>query len=197
MPNPAGKRHVVTGLKTRLGFPWLFEPRPNDDGKAKYECMLMVPKTDKATVAAIRVAEKAAAEEAKNTKFGGKIPANLPTIVKDGDEDFDLEDYPQVEGHYVLNVRSADRPSVVDSQVQPIIDPTEVYAGCYVRASIDFYGYNYQGKKGISAGLNGIQKVADGEPLGGRTRATDDFSALDEDETDFTSTDGDDEDLLG
>ena len=69
---------------------------------------------------------------------------------------------------------------------QPIIDTSEVYSGVYGRASITFYAFNSNGNKGIACGLNNLQKIADGEPLGGKTRAEDDFADLDdEDDDDF------------
>ena len=60
------------------------------------------------------------------------------------------------------------------------------YSGCYGNITVTFFGYNSNGNRGIAAGLGNIQKVKDGEPLGGRARASDEFSALDDDE-DFLS----------
>lgn len=42
--------------------------------------------------------------------------------------------------------------------------------------SINFYAFNSNGNKGIACGLGNIQKIRDGEPLGGRTNAADDFA---------------------
>lgn len=86
-------------------------------------------------------------------------------------------------GHYFMNVSSKTKPGVVDSQVQPILDSTEVYSGCYGRVSINFYPYDTAGNRGIGAGLNNVQKLADGESLGGKSRAEDDFEV--EDDEDF------------
>ena len=72
----------------------------------------------------------------------------------------------------------------IRDSVQPILDRNEVYSGCYARVSISLYPFNTNGNKGIACGLGNIQKIADGEPLGGRTRAEDDFEAYDE-EDDF------------
>ncbi|MDB1768752.1 DUF2815 family protein, partial [Eggerthella lenta] len=60
--------------------------------------------------------------------------------------------------------------------VNPIIDRSEVYSGVYARVSINFYAFNSNGNKGIACGLGNIQKIRDGEPLGGRTNAADDFA---------------------
>ena len=76
------------------------------------------------------------------------------------------------------------KPGIVDRQLNEIIDSTEVYSGCYARASINFFPYNQAGNKGIACGLNNIQKLEDGEYLGGRSRPEDDFEALDNPEDD-------------
>lgn len=63
-----------------------------------------------------------------------------------------------------------------------ILDRSEVYSGCYARVSLSFYAFNSNGNKGVACGLGNIQKVRDGEPLGGRTNAEDDFATLDDDD---------------
>ena len=61
-----------------------------------------------------------------------------------------------------------------------------MYSGCYGRISVNFYGFNSNGNHGIAAGLGNIQKLRDGESLGGRTNAEDDFDAVEvDDEEDF------------
>jgi hypothetical protein len=91
----------------------------------------------------------------------------------------------ECKGHYVLNASSKNKPGVVDAALQPIIEPTEFYSGCYGRASLNFFAYNQAGNRGIGCGLNNLQKLADGEPLGGKSRPEDDFS--DEADDDFLS----------
>ena len=66
--------------------------------------------------------------------------------------------------------------------MQPILDQSEVYSGCYGRISVNFYGFNSNGNRGIAAGLGNIQKLRDGESLGGRTSAEEDFDAVEVDE---------------
>ena len=101
---------------------------------------------------------------------------------QDGDEDADLEMYPEYAGHYYFSVSSKTKPGIVDKDLDPIIDSTEVYSGCFARVSINAFPYNVQGNKGVSFGLNHVQKLADGDYLGGRSRAEDDFDTWDEDE---------------
>lgn len=175
---------VVTG-KVRLSYVHLFEPYsalPNQD--PKYSCVLLIPKSDKVTLKKIRTAIEAAAEAGKHSKFNGSIPKNLKTTLRDGDEEADLERNPEYEGHMFMSVTSKTRPGIVDRDVNPIMDSTEVYSGCYARVSINAFAYNTQGNRGISFGLNHVQKLADGEFLGGRSKAEDDFEPLDEDEAD-------------
>ena len=72
----------------------------------------------------------------------------------------------------------------MDADRNPILDASELYSGIVGRASINFYAYNSNGNRGIACGLNNLQKLADGTPLGGHSRAEDDF-AEDEDGEDF------------
>ena len=69
----------------------------------------------------------------------------------------------------------------MDAARNPIIEHSEVYSGVYGRASINFYAFNSNGNRGIACGLNNLQKISDGDPLGGKTRAEDDFADEDED----------------
>lgn len=171
---------VVTG-KVRLSYVHLFEPySSNPTQEEKYSCVLLIPKTDKATIAKLNAAEAAAKEAGKTTKWNGRLPANLKSIIHDGDTEADLERNPEYAGHLYMSVSSKTRPGVVDQQVDPVLDSTEVYSGCYARVSINAYPYDTQGNRGVSFGLNHVQKLADGESFGGRSRAEDDFDAVEE-----------------
>lgn len=180
----ASPTRVVTG-KVRLSYVHLFQPYSIDgDQDPKFSVMLLIPKKDKQTLADLRAAEEAAAEVGKSTKFGGKIPSNLASIIRDGDEF--AEDYPERKGHWFMSVTSPPdrKPGVVDQNVQPILESSEVYSGCYARLSLNAFPYKFGNKKGVSFGIVNVQKLADGEPLGGSTRAEDDFDAVD-DESDL------------
>lgn len=175
---------VVTG-KVRLSYVHLFEPfSQNPDQPEKYSCVILIPKSDKKTLNAIKKAQAAAAEAGKARVFNGKVPANLKTTLHDGDEDGDLERNPEYEGHYFMSVNSKTKPGIVDKNVNPILDSSEVYSGCFARVSINAFAYNTQGNRGVSFGLNHVQKLADGDYLGGRTRAEDDFEAIDDEDED-------------
>ena len=90
-------------------------------------------------------------------------------------------DDPAYANAYFVNANSTTAPGVVDANRNEILDKSEVYSGCYGRASISFYAFNANGNKGIACGLNNLQKIKDGEPLGGRASAESDF-ATEEDE---------------
>lgn len=170
---------VTTG-KVRLSYVNLLTPRASDEeGKdAKYSCVLLIPKSDKATIKAIEAAIEVAKERDK-AKWGGKIPSNLKTTFRDGDEE-DPEERPELVGHMFMNVSAKNKPGIVDKAVNPITDADEVYSGMFARVAIRAYGYNTSGNKGVTFGLDHVQKVADGDFLGGRTRAEDVFDAIDD-----------------
>lgn len=175
---------VVTGL-VRFSYLHIWEAVAIEEGQdKKYSASLIIPKSDKETLAKIKAAI-AAATEAGKAKFGGKIPANLKTPLRDGDvERPDDEAYAD---SYFLNANAKTKPGVVDKNANPIMDQDEVYSGCYGRASVTFYAFNTSGNKGIACGLNHIMKVKDGESLGGRSTA----------ESDFAEVLGADDDMLG
>jgi len=176
-PKKASPTKVVTG-QVRLSYVNLLRPRAQEEGKdPKYSCAVLIPKTDKDTVAKIHAAVKVAAENGKEL-FGGKIPPNLKTPLRDGDTERDDEAYA---GHWFLNASSFDKPGLVDENVQEVLDPSMVYSGTYARVSLNFYPYSQKGNRGVGAGLQNVQLLPGGAALSGRSRPSDDFSAVDED----------------
>ena len=171
---------VVTG-KARLSYAHVWEPASVNGSTPKYSVSVIIPKNDTDTVNRINAAIEAAIIEGVG-KFGGKKPnkAALKLPLRDGDTD--RPDDEAYRNAFFINCNSTTAPQIVDRSVQPILDREEVYSGCYARVSINFYAYNSSGNKGIAAGLGNIQKIADGEPLGGKTNARDEFSSLDDDD---------------
>lgn len=164
----------------RFSYLHCWEPDSVNGGDPKYSVSAIIPKSDTKTINAI----KAAVEQAKKdsiSKWGGKIPANLKLPLRDGD--IDRPDDEAYANSYFFNANSRQAPQVVDSHVEPILDQSEVYSGCYGKISVTFYGYNSNGNRGIAAGLGNIQKLRDGESLGGRTTAAEDFET--EEDEDF------------
>ncbi|MEN7440517.1 DUF2815 family protein [Faecalicoccus pleomorphus] len=174
---------VITGKNTRLSYFHGWEPTSINGGPERYSVSVLIPKDDKETVKAINDAVDAAIEEGI-AKFGGKKPnkAAIKLPLRDGDTEREDEAYA---GHWFINANSKTAPQIVDKAVKPILDRDEVYSGCYARVSLNFYAFNSNGNKGIACGLGNIQKIRDGESLGGRSSATDDFSI--EEDDDFLS----------
>lgn len=170
---------VITGV-VRLSYANVWEPKSINGGDEKYSVSLIIPKSDKKTIADINRAVDTAIKEGA-AKFGGKIPnkAALKLPLRDGDTERDDEAY---KNSYFVNANSLTAPQIVDARVQPILDRNEVYSGCFARVSITFYAFNSNGNRGIACGLGNIQKVADGESLSGRSNAEDDFTTLDDDD---------------
>ena len=165
---------VVTG-KVRFSYLHVWEPAAVEEGsQKKYSVSLIIPKSDTDTVARIKNAIQSALEAGK-AKFGGKIPASLKLPLRDGD--IERADDDAYLNSWFLNANSSKQPGIVDQNVQPILRQDELYSGCYGRASINFFAFNTNGNKGIACGLNNIQKLSDGELLGGRTTAEFDFAA--------------------
>lgn len=174
---------VITD-ETRLSYANLFEPKSIQGSKPKYSVSLIIPKSDKATLAKIEAAIDAAIE-AGTAKFGGKRPnkAALKLPLRDGDTERDDEAYAN---SMFVNANSTTPPQVVDESLAPILDRSQVYSGCYGRASITFYAFNTNGNKGIACGLGNVQKLRDGEPLGGgHVSAEEDFAAFSTANEDF------------
>ena len=173
---------VITG-KVRASFVHVFEPQSINGSEPKYSCSLIIPKSDTVTIGKIRESIEQAKQEGV-PKWGGKIPPNLKLPLRDGG--IDRPEDEAYAGCYFLNANSREKPQVVDKQVQPILDQTEVYSGCYGRITVTFYGYNSNGNRGVAAGLGNIQKLKDGDSLGGRAKASEEFEPVDDDE-DFLS----------
>lgn len=167
---------IVTG-EVRLSYAHVWEPNSIQGNKPKYSVSLIISKSDTATIAAIEKAVDAAVEQGIS-KFGGKRPnkASLKLPLRDGDVERDDEAYA---GAYFLNANSLTAPQIVDLNVAPILDRSEVYSGCYARVSLSFYAFNTNGNRGIACGLGNIQKTRDGESLGGGcVSAETDFGAF-------------------
>ena len=178
---------VITGPDTRWSYANVWEPKAIDGGTPKYSVSLIIPKSDTRTVAKIRAAIEAAYKEgeAKLKGSGRSVPplAAIRNPLRDGD--IERPDDPAYANAYFINANSATAPGIVDADRNPVLTRSSVYSGVYGRASINLYAFNSNGNKGIACGLNNLQKIRDGEPLGGRASAESDFA--DEDEEDFLS----------
>ena len=175
---------VITGPTTRWSYANVWDPKSINGGAPKYSVSLIIPKSDTKTVEKIQAAIQAAYEEGQSKlKGNGKsVPALsvLKTPLRDGD--LERPDDPAYADCYFINANSATAPGIVDADRNPIMERSEVYSGVYGRASINLYAFNSNGNKGIACGLNNLQKIRDGEPLGGKSRAEDDFETDEDDD---------------
>ena len=174
---------VITGVKTRWSYANVWEPKSINGGAPKYSVSLIIPKSDAKTVTAVKNAIQAAYDEGQSKLKGNSKSVPALSSIKNPLRDGDLErpDDETYKDSFFINANSATAPGIVDAARQPILERSEVYSGVYGRASINLYAFNSNGNRGIACGLNNLQKISDGEPLGGKTRAEDDFADEEED----------------
>lgn len=175
---------VITGPDTRFSYLHVWEPvAAVAGGTPKFSASLLIPKSDRKTVEMIKAAIRFAYEagESKLRGANGKVVPleGLKQPLRDGDIERDDEAY---KGHWFLNANSTTQPGIVDENCAKLLERGALYSGCYGRASITFYAYNNNGSRGIACGLNHLQLLRSGEPLGGRASAESDFATdVDED----------------
>lgn len=171
------EKYVITG-EAMLSYPHLFEPEAMNEGEEPVYSACLVFEQG-ADLRAIRKAIAAAATEVWGNKAKSMFESGAlrNPIRRDGE----AKGYP--EGSVFINVRTRRKPGIVgpyrgpDGKPMPITDPDEVYAGCYVRASLRAFAYDNKGNKGVSFALNNLQKLRDGKRIDGRRRAEDEFEA--------------------
>lgn len=178
---------VITGPDTRWSYANVWEPKAIGDGSVeKYSVSLIIPKSDEKTIEKINAAIKAAYKEGESKlKGNGKsIPplAALKTPLRDGDTE--RPDDPAYANAFFINANSTTAPGIVDADCNRVLERSAVYSGVFGRASINFYAFNSNGNKGIACGLQNLQLIRSGEPLGSKASAEDDFST-DDDFDDF------------
>lgn len=166
--------------EVRFSYTAVFQPKKNDDGTpSKYGMCIIIPKEDTETVNLVKEAIDAAKQRGKLEKWGGKIPANVKSCLRDGD--IDREDDEAFAGCYFLNASSRNKPGVKvleDGVVSDALDEEDFYSGCYGAVTLDFFPYESSGNKGVGAGLNNVIKTRDGERLSGGRSADEDFADL-------------------
>lgn len=176
--------------KFRVSYPNVFNARENEmSGKMEYSVVALFDKgTDLSELRKV-------AKEAVIKKWGAdekKWPKTLKSPFRDqGEREKEDGTMPEgyVEGAKFLNLKATRRPGLVDQELNDIIDETKFYGGCYARAEVNAYAYDMKGNKGVAFGLNNLQKVADGDPFGNRTPASEAFSPIEEVEEGTQPTD--------
>ena len=185
--NSVNLTKIVTGV-CRLSYANIWQAKSINGGAPKFSTSVLIPKSDTKTIAKVKAAIQAAYEEGEgklkgNSKSAPSL-ASLKTPLRDGDTE--RPDDAAYAGHWFLNDNSNSAPGVVDASREPIYDTSEIYSGVYARVSLSFYAFNSNGNRGIACGLQNIQKVRDGESLGGKAKAEDDF------DDDFKTDDNED-----
>lgn len=175
---------AITIKDVRFSYCNLFQPKApvnNPNAEPKYSITVLVPKTNAAAKALIDAAVNEAIDAGVSKCWNGQRPPVPAICVHDGDGPRPSDGAPfgeECRGCWVFTASSKQAPFVVDTAVQPIIDPRMVYSGMWGNISINFFPYNQAGKKGVGCGLNGVQKVRDGEPLSGYVTAEEAFQPV-------------------
>lgn len=164
--------NVTTG-EVRLSYTHLFKPYAAQPGQEeKFSATILLPKTDTDTKARIDAAIEAAKQKGANGNWNGVVPPVVPNPIWDGDgvKQDGTPFGPVCKGHWVFTARANQNypPEVVDQAGNPVINHSDVYSGCYALVNVEFYPYNFQGKKGVGCSLGPVKKMKDGEALGGQ-----------------------------
>jgi hypothetical protein len=171
--------------EVRFSYAHVFEPQTDDEGKEKYSVAVLWPKTETGITKLVEDAVTAAKEKGKLSKWGGKIPGNCKSPIRDGDTDREEDD--TYSGMYFINCSSRQKPGVrvLDSgKVVEALDGEDFYSGCWGAVTLNFFPYDSRGNKGVGAGLNNLIKTRDDERLSGGPSADQDFSDLGDDALD-------------
>lgn len=159
---------IQTGL-CRLSYAYVFEPRPNDDPtqKAKYSASIIIPKTEKRTLAAIKEAVSKLRQDPEARGIWGGSDRGIHEPLHDSDTDELKCDDEAYKNTYFMNASSTRKPKLFSKDRTEIIDPEELYSGCWCQFQINLFCYSNSGSKGIGVGLTAIRKIKDGDALGG------------------------------
>lgn len=163
------KRNIIRTPIGRLSFPNLFEKRAYEGQEAKFSCVILFPPGTDLTEL------KAAVNEVARAKFPNGKPKKFRSPFRDAAEK-DVDGYE--DGWVFITCSSQIKPQIVGPKIKPITDPAVLYPGCWIRATVRPFAYDTKGNQGVSFGLNNVQKIKDGEPLGSFSKAEDDFDEV-------------------
>ncbi len=172
--NNTSKATSLVTPESRINWPSVFEPRAMREGDAeKYSVQLII---DKDKVEKL----KQAVNNAIKDKWKDKPPANLRIPFNDGES----QGRPEYKDKVYINAKAKieNKPKVVDPYLNEIMDKDEVYSGCYGRAYIRPYCYDFMGNRGVAFSLIYLMKTKDGERLDSRPSVEDAFSELNSDD---------------
>ena len=149
-------------------------PKDNPNGAKKFSIRAAFPPD------ADLSAMKSGAQQAAAEKWGNTIPKTLRSPFRLNEE---LDNpIPGIGDDWVIMTFSANedrRPGVVDNSLNDIIDDAECYSGAWFRAQVRPYAYDQAGNKGVTFGLENVQKTKEDEPIGrGKVPASKAFEAF-------------------
>lgn len=149
-------------IKGILSYPHLFTPRAVQQGDTpKYSVSVLIPKNDP-QIAVIQ----AAIESAKANGFPSGFPPNGKVCMKDCAMETSYNADPRYHNYMVISANNTDKPPVVDTALQPVMDASMVFAGCIADLSIGVATYNSPLNKGVGAYVNGVMVAGEEGPLG-------------------------------
>lgn len=164
----------------KVSYPTIFQPKAfQPGGDPTFSIVLMIDKKNKEQMGFLRVLH-ADVKTCLETRWPD--PAKRPRTpiigetrspIKDGDKTLNSqgipygENNPEYAGHYFVRAATKQRPGVVDLNKQEIVDSNEIYGGCICRVNLNAYAFDMSQNKGVTFGLNAVQKWADDERFGG------------------------------
>jgi hypothetical protein len=174
--------NVVTP-EFRVSYPNVHKPKKNElNGKEEYSVVALFSKsTDLTALKELvykTIVEKWGPDKAKWPTNSEGRPLRTPFRKQDDRMKDGVLPSGYEAGAFYLNLKSEQKPGLVDQNLQPILDPSEFYGGCFARASIRAFAYDQKGNRGVSFSLGNLQKTRDGDPFGNRTRPEQDFVAI-------------------
>lgn len=185
----------------RVSYPHVFKAQAPKDGKPKFSITMLFPKDSDLTGLAPDGKPRTLKEAIRNAKtnaFGEKSnwPKGLESPVVDGDDErFEGKD--GYKGHWVIKASTSEdqRPTVVDKNMAAIVDPADLYPGCYARANIFAYVWEFMGRKGVGFILDHVQKLKDGKSFGGKKPVDQVFAPIEDEDDNEEATDDDEADF--
>jgi len=159
----------------RMAFLNCWSPASHYGSEKYYSLTAIVSKEDVNAISTLTGAVEKLKLEALNEWSGFSLD-NIRSPIHDGD--VEKPGNPIFQNALYINTKSKSAPQIVDFECNTITEPSEVYSGCFANVSMTLHSYNCGGVKGISAWLGNIQKISDGERIGGRVLAKEEFKPV-------------------
>jgi hypothetical protein len=161
---------VILG-PVRFSYLNAFKARMNNIRKVEeFSAVLLIPKApndfNKDPLSLVKDIREVI-ETALKEKFKD-VPKKYETCLFDGDTETDNEGEPKHPGYWFISTRSSLEypPVLIDAGRKPVVDAAAWVSGDWGYAKVSFYGYEFEGKKGVSTSLRAIQFTRKDEPFG-------------------------------